>query len=89
MIDVARKFGGPAQFLCHHLSSIPDKNGVTDWILDSFPEAPDVHYQHEYPVPIVTEVELAQTPPTVIHLAMFGFDTCCSLRPHSAEDVFF
>jgi hypothetical protein len=88
MVALVDAHGGPAQYLRKVMVTIQSQNVFTEWLLDTFPEAVDAHYHYEQRIPTVSEPDLAMTPPTIIHVASFGWSMDCSLRPYPTRELF-
>ena len=79
------KHGGP----CQYLEKV-EKVEFGLWLWHTFPES-DLHmYHYRANLPEISEEDVANTFPTVVHVAALGFDKLCSMKPppgqsHSLE----
>lgn len=79
--------GGPASYLAAHLQNDGEKQNFVNWLWKSFPERDDVCYHHSADIPWVAEQQLAQTPPVAIHIACFGWEDGCGMKPPPGKDL--
>ena len=78
---------GPASYLAAHLQNDGEKQNFVNWLWKSFPERDDVCYHHSADIPWVAEQQLAQTPPVAIHIACFGWEDGCGMKPPPGKDL--
>ena len=85
---ICERYGGPQQYLIANVSSADEMSRFAAWLYDTFPERGDVLYSTEMPLPTITEIEMAQSLPLVVHVGALGFLMCASTKPGPGREVF-
>ena len=99
MGEIASTFGGPYQYLKHHLKLEPNdaderdksialRDSFTAAMEQMFPELPDMLYHHESKMTGVSEEDLGQTPPTCCHMTALGHDLAASTKDPPGTQLF-
>ena len=76
--------GGPAVYLTKLFPSDVEKTSFSKWL---FPERSDICYHHKSEIPHVQEQQMAQTPPLALHIAAFGWEDGCGVKPPPGRDL--
>ena len=82
---IGKQFGGPCQYL--HSFSRDEMNDFAHYLWTTYPERDDLLYCHDARLPATSEEQLAESPPTLVHLTSCGFEEDCSLRPPTAQET--
>ena len=78
---------GPGSYLEDKMKTAADKARFATWLLETWPERPDICYHHDQVVPSVLEDELAQSPPLAIHVSSFSWTDGCGVKPAPGRDL--
>ncbi len=93
-------FGGPYQYLKHHLklepkdeterqASLQLRDAFTNAMDDMFPELQDTLYHHESKMPpIITDDDMAVSQPVAVHITSLGYDLAASTKDPPGTQLF-
>ena len=86
MANIGKQYGGPVAYL--NIMTKVEREQFALWLLNTFPEKPNVMYTDTRALPSLQETELAAETPLCVHVCFLGFDKQVSMKPSPGRDLF-